>query len=159
MKFILFTVFIVILSGCASTSKVDEVEQQILAGQETISQLDEKITQLEQDKQQLQKQLQFIDGENQSEAVGIREKIALIDQSIDGYRSEISIITASLAEQGKAITGVKNQQDKQKAALAEAIRKNQALKEQAAEEIRALEKEYEEKRSKTENPDDPNQED
>ena len=154
-----FLFLLLFLSGCASTSKVDEVEQQILAGQQTISQLDEKITQLEQDKQQLQQQLQFIEGDNQSQAVGIREKIALIDQSIDSYKSEISVISASLAAQGKAISGVKNQQDKQKAALAAAIRKNQALKEQAAEEIRALEKEYEEKRNKTENPDDPKQED
>jgi len=158
MKLILLCL-IVILSGCASTSKVDEVEQQILAGQETISQLDEKISQLEQDKQALQKQLQFMDGESQSQAVGIREKIALIDQSIDNYKSEIAVITDSLAKQGRQITGVQNQQDKQKAALAEAIRKNQALKEQAAEEIRALEEAYDEKRNKQENPDDPNQED
>ena len=158
MRLILLSL-IVILSGCASTSKVDEVEQQILAGQETISQLDEKISQLEQDKQALQKQLQFMDGESQSQAVGIREKIALIDQSIDNYKSEIAVITDSLAKQGRQITGVQNQQDKQKAALAEAIRKNQALKEQAAEEIRALEEAYDEKRNKQENPDDPNQED
>ena len=130
-----------------------------MADQATISQLDDKIARLEQDKQQLQQQLQFVAGDNQSQAVSIREKIALIDKSIDGYRTEISVITASLSSQEKVISGVKNQQDKQKAALAAAVRKNQKLKEQAVEDIRALEKEYHQKRNKTENPDEPSKED
>ena len=155
---ILLIISMLALSACASTGQIESVEQQLQDGQETIIKLDEKITHLEQDKQELEKQLQFVDGSNQTEALGIREKIATIDSVITTYKQEIVTINETLHAQSGQITSVTQQQSKQKAALAKAIQKNQQLKQNAAEEIRALEKEYEEKRKKKDNPDQPNQE-
>lgn len=156
---LLAIILVFLLTGCASTSKVEEVEQKILEGQNTITVLDEKINQLQEDKQALEKQLQFVDGANQSEAMGIRDKIASIDQSIGDYKSEISTINAYLSDNAAKISTVQNQQSKQKVALAAAIKKNEQLKLEAAQEIRELEKDYDERRKETEDPDAPKQED
>lgn len=157
MKLILIGL-LMLLASCASTSKLAEIEQKVQEGQTTITELDQKIAILEEDKQKLEKQLQFIDGEGDSEAIGIRRKIAAIDETIGSYNSEITSIKTFLSENSDKIATVENQQSKQRSAVSEAIKKNEQLKMEAADEIRALEKEYEERRRKTEDPDDPKQE-
>jgi chromosome segregation ATPase len=147
MKLLLIGLLIFVAS-CASTSKMEEVEEKILAGQTTITELDKKIIQLEQDKQALQQQLEFIDDSSESEAIGIREKIASIDASIGSYKSEITKINTYLSEHSTQISNVQAQQSTQRKAVSEAIKKNEELKQQAAREIQALEREYDERRRK-----------
>jgi chromosome segregation ATPase len=147
MKLLLIGLLIFVAS-CASTSKMEEVEEKILAGQTTITELDKKIIQLEQDKQALQQQLEFIDDSSESEAIGIREKIASIDASIGSYKSEIIKINTYLGEHSTQISNVQAQQSTQRKAVSEAIKKNEELKQQAAREIQALEREYDERRRK-----------
>lgn len=139
---------LLLLSSCASVSKIEEVEQKIQEGQNTIAVLDEKIVQLESDKQALQKQLEFIDVNDKAEAIGIREKITRIDESITGYKKEIVTINSYLSKHSAQISSVQTQQKNQSEAVSAAVEKNEQIKKDALDEIRALEKEYEERRKK-----------
>ena len=74
MRLVTICLFLM-LTSCASVSKIEEVEQKIQEGQNTIAVLDEKIVQLESDKKALQKQLEFIDVNDKAEAITMMEKI------------------------------------------------------------------------------------
>jgi len=161
MKLVSVLLSLFVLSSCASTSAVNDVQQQVVDGQATISVLGNKIEALEADKEKLTIQLQAIDSDGKSlksEATSLRSKISIIDQSINSYSSEIKTINSTLSKNTTNISAVKKQQKTQHDAAIIAVKENQSLKEQAVDEIRALELEYEEKRRKakedqTENPD------
>ena len=151
MKLISVFLSLFLLSSCASTSTVNDVQQQVIDGQATITDLGNKIESLELDRNKLKMQLQAIDSNGkslESEATSLRSKISIIDQSIDSYTSEIKTINSTLSKNSTNISAVKKQQKNQHDAAAIAVKENQDLKDQAVDEIRALELEYEEKRRK-----------
>lgn len=161
MKLVSVLLSLLLLCSCASTSKVNDVQQQVIDGQATIADLGNKIISLEEDRKRLTTQLQLIDNNGtslKSEATSLRSKISIIDQSINSYSSEIKTINSTLSKNSTNISAVKKQQKTQHDAAVIAVEDNQSLKDQAVDEIRALELEYEEKRRKakedqTENPD------
>ena len=148
MKLIIIWIGIFLLCSCASTSEVKDIEQLVIDGRDTITALDNKIGRLEADRTELTQQLQSIDNNSQSEASLIRGKISVIDQSIDSYKKEITVINSRLKKNSLNISAVKLQQKAQHEAAISAVKENEALKQQAVDEIKAIELEYEEKRKK-----------
>ena len=148
MKLIIIWIGIFLLCSCASTSEVKDIEQLVIDGRDTITALDNKIGRLEADRTELTQQLQSIDNNSQSEASLIRGKISVIDQSIDSYKKEITVINSRLKKNSLNISAVKLQQKAQHEAAISAVKENEALKQQAFDEIKAIELEYEEKRKK-----------
>jgi len=144
MKMLIISLGIVLLCACATTSDVKDIEQKVSEGLDTVELLKNKIDYLEVDRSELSKQLLSIDSNGQSmksEAIALRGKISVIDQSIGKYQNEIKVINSSLSV-------VKKQQKSQHQAATIAVKENEALKIQAIEEIKALEFEYEQKRLK-----------
>ena len=142
---------LVLLSACATSSEVKEIEQMAIEGRETISQIDNKISQLETDRSNLENQLKSINSTGNtltSEAADIRVKISTINQSIDYYNNEIKVINKSISQNTTNISAVRKQQKMQHDAASLAVKENQTLKTKAVDEIKALELEYEEKRKK-----------
>ena len=144
MKIVIIALSALLISSCASTSKVDDIEQLVTDGQATIKTLDDKIELLENDRERLTSQLSKLDSKSQSavvEATSIRTKITTIDQSISSYQKQVKLISKRIGKNTENLSVVHK-------AAATAVKDNEALKRKAAEEIEALEREYEEKRKK-----------
>ena len=93
-------------------------------------------------------QLKSIDNNGQSLATTLKGKISKIDQSIDSYKKEIITINTTMKNNSTNISSVRKQQQSQHKAASVAVKNNEVLKNQAIDEIRALELEYEERRKK-----------
>ena len=144
MKIVIIVLSALLISSCASTSKVNDIEQLVTDGQTTIATLDDKIELLENDRKQLTSQLSKLDSDGQSavvEAKSIRAKITTIDKSITTYQKQIKSINSSVSKNSKNLTEVHK-------AAASAVKDNEALKIKAVDDIKALEREYEERRRK-----------
>lgn len=151
MKFVIISIMVLILSACASTSEVNDIEQLVLTSQATVTKLDNKIVELEAERAILSEQLSAVEKSGQSLQSGASElkgKISTIDQAIGAYKNEITTINSTLSKNSKTIKVVKKQQKQQHVAASTAVKDNQILKDQVVDEIRALELEYEAKRKK-----------
>lgn len=144
MKIAIVVLSALLISSCASTTKVNDIEQLVTEGQATIATLDDKIELLENDRKQLASQLSKLDSDGQSAVVevnSIRAKISTIDKSITTYQKQIKSINGSVNKNTKNLSGVHK-------AATSAVKDNEALKIQAIEDIKELERQYEEKRKK-----------
>ncbi len=144
MKIVFIVLSALLISSCASTSQVNDIEQLVSDGQATIATLDNKIELLEEDKNKLSSQLGQLESDGQSamvEASRIRKKITTINKSITTYQKQIVSINSNISKNTKNISEVHE-------AAASAVKANEALKVKAIDDIRALERMYEEKRKK-----------
>ena len=146
-----FNVFL--LCSCATTSDIDNVEKRVSESQTKVAELDNKIIILEAERTQLIEKLTAIDSNGKSlssATTQLRAKISDLDLSISSYKSTIKTLTSSTSKNTKNISVVKAQQDSQHKAAVLAVKNNQALRDQANDDIKALEIEYAEKRKKLE---------
>ena len=144
MKLFIVGLGLFVLSACATSSSVENLEQRLTEERSSVQELDTKIEQLELDRQALNQKLITIDSNGQSisaEAKVIKNRIHVIDESIVSYKKAIITINKSMSK-------VTNQQSVQHGAAKKAVEENQALKEQADEEIRLLEIKYAKMRKK-----------
>ena len=151
MRRFLIGLNMLLLCSCASTSDVNSIGVQVTESQTKVAELDNKILFLETERTKLTAQLNAIDnnGKSLSSATAqLRAKISDLDQSIRSYKSAITTLTSNTATNAENITAVKAQQNSQHKAAALAVRENQALRDQAVDEIKALELEYAQKRNK-----------
>ncbi|PCJ48641.1 MAG: hypothetical protein COA74_08000 [Gammaproteobacteria bacterium] len=149
MKFVFIGITLFLLSSCASTSDLNNIEQLAEADRKTVASLDNKIEHLEADRLALSKQLSTLDGDGKflkSEALALREKIVIVKKSIDSYKNQIRVLTSNTSKNTKNINAVKTQQNTQHQATALLAKENKALRDQTLDEIKALELEYAEKR-------------
>ena len=153
MKRFLISLNVLLLCSCATTSDVNSIGEQVTQSQTKVAELDNKIILLETERTKLTKQLNDIDSSGKSlssETTQLRAKITDLDQSISSYKTTIKTLTSSTTKNSKNITAVQVQQDSQHKAAILAVKENQALRDQAVDEIRALELEYAEMRKKLE---------
>ena len=142
MKNVLICIALTLLTSCATSSSVNDLEKRLSKDRSSVTELDTKIELLKVDREMLTKKLKTIATSGKSlseEAKIIKDKIDVIDQYINTYNNIVIYLQDSMKK-------VSDQQSVQHSATAAALEENDALKMQADEEIRMLELEYAKKR-------------
>ena len=141
MKKIILIIGCIVLTACASSAAMKEEQAKVAA-------LQGQITELQAERERVSGSLESLQTRGESlsaDAESLRGRLRSIDEEI----ATIESIKRDVAANKKGVAKVSAQQSKQHKAMRDALEKNRALKDSTADEIKALEQEYEDKRKKS----------